>query len=44
MELRNAAIALFVMIGFLMIANIYSMYQLNWAIKMIALCVQTIPK
>ncbi len=44
MEQRNVIIALFVMVGLLMIANVYTMYQVNWAIKMIALCVQTLPK
>ncbi len=44
MEQRNVAIALFVMIGFLLISNVYSLYQLNWAIKMIGLLVDNIPK
>ncbi len=44
MEQRNVIIALFVMIGLLMIANVYTMYQVNWAIKMIGLLVENIPK
>ncbi len=43
MEQRNVTIALFVMIGLLMIANVYTMYQVNWAIKMIGLLVENIP-
>ena len=41
---RNTAIALFVMLGFLVILNIYTMYELNWAAKMISLCVENLPK
>ncbi len=44
MEQRNVIITLFVMIGLLMIANVYTMYQVNWAIKMIGLLVENIPK
>ena len=44
MEQRNVIIALFVMIGLLIIANVYTMYQINWAIKMIGLLVENIPK
>ncbi len=44
MEQRNVIITLFVMVGFLMIANVYTMYQVNWAIKMIGLLVENIPK
>ncbi len=44
MEQRNVIIALFVMVGLLMIANVYTMYQVNWAIKMIGLLVENIPK
>ncbi len=44
MEQKNVIIALFVMIGLLMIANVYTMYQVNWAIKMIGLLVENIPK
>ncbi len=41
---RNVILALFVMIGLLIIANVYTMYQINWAIKMIVLLVENIPK
>ncbi len=44
MEQRNVIIALSVMIGLLIIANVYTMYQINWAIKMIGLLVENIPK
>ncbi len=44
MEQRNVIITLFVMIGLLIIANVYTMYQINWAIKMIGLLVENIPK
>ncbi len=44
MEHRNVTIALFVMIGFLLISNVYSLYQLNWAIEMIGLLVDNIAK
>ena len=44
MEQRNVTIALFVMIGFMMISNLYTMYELNWAIKMIVLLVDNLPK
>ncbi len=44
MEQKNVIIALFVMIGLLIIANVYTMYQINWAIKMIVLLVENIPK
>ncbi len=44
MEQKNVIIALFVMIGLLIIANVYTMYQINWAIKMIGLLVENIPK
>ena len=44
MEHRNVVIALFVMIGFLIISNLYFLYKLSWAIKMIGLLVDNIPK
>ena len=44
MEQRNVIITLFVMIGLLLIANVYTMYQISWAIKMIGLLVENIPK
>ncbi len=44
MEQRNVTIALFVMIGFMMISNLYTMYELNWAMKMIVLIAGNIPK
>ncbi len=44
MEQRNVIITLFVMVGLLIIANVYTMYQINWAIKMISLLVENIPK
>ncbi len=44
MDQRNVIIALFVMVGLLIIANVYTMYQINWAIKMIVLLVENIPK
>ncbi len=44
MEQRNVTIALFVMIGLLIISNVYALYQINWAVKMIGLLVENIPK
>ena len=44
MEQRNVVIALFVMIGIMIFSNFYVMYELNWAIKMISLCVENLPK
>ena len=44
MEQKNVAIALFVMIGIMIVSNLYTMYELNWAMKMISLCVENLPK
>ena len=44
MEQKNVAIALFVMIGIMICSNLYVMYELNWAMKMISLCVESLPK
>ncbi len=44
MEQKNVIITLFVMVGLLIIANVYTMYQINWAIRMIGILVENIPK
>ena len=41
---RNVAIALFVMVGIMILSNVYVMYELNWAMKMISLCFENLPK
>ena len=37
MEQKTVTLALFVVIGILLITNLYTVYQLNWAIEMIEL-------
>ena len=44
MEQRNVVIALFVMVGIMIFSNLYVMYELNWAMKMISLCFENLPK
>ncbi len=44
MEQKNVTIALFGMIGVLIISNVYALYQINLAVKMIGLLVENISK
>ena len=37
MEQKTVTLGLFVVIGILLITNLYTLYQLNWAIEMIEL-------
>ncbi len=44
MEPKNVTIALFTMIGILIISNFYTMYQLYYAMAMIATLVEYVPR
>ncbi len=44
MEQKTMTLLLFLLIGILLLTNLYTMYQLNWAIEMISLLGENLRK